>query len=218
MPALIRREEAMTSDTVSVHELLERARQGRAEDRDRLFQACRPYLGMVAQTQMEHWLQAKVDASDLVQETMLEAYRDFERFSGETEGEWLAWLKRILAHNLADYIRRFRGTAKRQVGREVSLGTPGDDSAERRAPEPAARIDTPSRELMRKDVQIRMAAALAQLPADYQQVIRLRNLEKLPFDQVAEEMGRSRPAVQMLWMRALRKLQEITTDPDASQV
>jgi RNA polymerase sigma-70 factor (ECF subfamily) len=207
----------MSSDTISVHELLERARQGGPEDRDRLFQACRPYLGMVAQTQMEHWLQAKVDASDLVQETMLEAYRDFDRFSGQSEGEWLGWLKRILAHNVADYIRRYRGTAKRQVGREVPLGNAGDETGHHNAPEPAARIDTPSRELMRKDNQLRIAAALAQLPADYQEVIRLRNLEKLPFDQVAEQMGRSRPAVQMLWMRALRKLQEITTDPDVSQ-
>ena len=53
-----------------------------------------------------------------------------------------------------------------------------------------------------------MAAALAEMPPDYQEVIVLRNLERLAFNEVAEQMGRSRPAVQMLWMRALRKLQE----------
>jgi RNA polymerase sigma-70 factor (ECF subfamily) len=47
------------------------------------------------------------------------------------------------------------------------------------------------------------------LPEDYQEVIVLRNLERLPFDEIAQRLGRSRPAVQMLWMRAIRKLQEI---------
>ena len=93
----------------NVSELIEQARQGDAQCRNRLFGLCRSYLGFVAQSPVESWLGVKVDASDLVQKTMLEAFRDFPHFEGRTEQEWLAWLKRILAHNTADFVRRYRG-------------------------------------------------------------------------------------------------------------
>jgi RNA polymerase sigma-70 factor (ECF subfamily) len=195
----------------TVSELIERARQGDAEGRQRLFELCRSYLGFVARSQVETWLRVKVDASDLVQETMLEAHRDFTGFQGTSEKEWLAWLRKILSHNAADFVRRYRGTAKRQAGREVPFRDSGDSLA-RGAPEPAAPGGTPSQEFLRVDAEVRVTAALAQLPPDYQEVIVLRNLQRLPFNDVAERMGRSRPAVQMLWMRAIRRLQEALGD------
>jgi RNA polymerase sigma-70 factor (ECF subfamily) len=168
-------------------------------------------LGFAARSQIETWLRRKVDASDLVQETMLEAYRDFERFEGHTEQEWLAWLRKILAHNAADFVRHYRGTAKRAAGREVPFRDPADSrspgAAEPGAAAPAAAEPTPSQEFLQLDTELRVTAALSGLPADYQEVILLRNLERLPFNEVAERMNRSRPAVQMLWMRAIRKLQ-----------
>ena len=196
------------SKQTKVSELITQARQGDAECRDQLFALCRSYLGFVARSQVETWLRRKVDASDLVQETMLEAYRDFDRFQGGTEQEWLAWLKRILAHNAADFVRRYHGTAKREAGREVPFRDP-DDSLARGAPEPAADQPTPSQEFLQIDTELRVTAALAELPEDYQEVIVLRNLQRLPFNEVAERMNRTRPAVQMLWMRAIKKLQEV---------
>ena len=195
------------SKRVKVSQLISRARQGDAECREELFGLCRSYLGFVARSQVETWLKRKVDASDLVQETMLEAYRDFDRFKGGTEQEWLAWLKRILAHNAADFIRRYHGTAKREAGREMAFRDP-DDSLARGAPEPAAQQATPSQEFLQIDTELRVAAALAELPQDHQEVIVLRNLQRLPFNEVAERMNRTRPAVQMLWTRAIKKLQE----------
>ena len=161
----------------------------------------------MARSQVETWLRRKVDASDLVQQTMLEAHCDFERFQGSSEKEWLAWLKRILQHNAADFVRRYRGTAKREAGREVPFRDANDTRAGG-VPEPAAPCATPSQEFVLLEDELRMTAALAELPPDYQEVIVLRNLQRLPFNEVAERMGRSRPAVQMLWMRAIRKLQE----------
>jgi RNA polymerase sigma-70 factor (ECF subfamily) len=193
--------------------LIDSARRGDAECRDRLFGLCRSYLGFVARSQVETWLRRKVDASDLVQETMLEACRDFERFEGCTEKEWLAWLRKILARNAADFVRHYRKTAKRAAGREVPFRDP-DDSLARGAPEPAAPQATPSQEFLELDTELRVTAALAELPPDYQEVIVLRNLERLPFEQVAQRMGRSRPAVQMLWMRAIRKLQEALVEKE----
>jgi len=193
--------------TTRFTQLIEGARGGDAECRDRLFALCRSYLGFVARSQVETWLRRKVDASDLIQETMLEACRDFERFDGHTEKEWLAWLRKILSHNAADFVRHYRGTAKRAAGREVPFRDP-NDSHSPGAPEPAADQPTPSQEFLQLDTELRVTAAMAELPADYQEVILLRNLQRLPFQEVAERMSRSRPAVQMLWMRAIRKLQE----------
>jgi len=185
--------------------LLDGARRGDAECRGRLFALCRSYLGLAARAQIETWLRRKVDASDLVQETLLEACRDLDRFQGHTEQEWLAWLRKILAHNAADFVRHYR-SPKRAARREIRLRDPADSQSPGAA-EPAAAGPTPSQELVQWDAQLRVSVALGELPADYQEVILLRNLERLSFNEVAQRMGRSRPAVQMLWMRAIKKLQ-----------
>jgi RNA polymerase sigma-70 factor, ECF subfamily len=191
----------------SFPQLLTRARQGDGAARERLFALSRSYLGFIAPWQVETWLRRKVDASDLVQQTLLEAHCDFARFEGESEQEFLAWLRKILGHNAADFVRRYRGTAKRAAGREVPFRDPADSAAEGAA-EPAAPGGTPSQEFLQLDAELQVTAALAELPPDYQEVIVLRNLQRLPFAEVAQRMGRTRPAVQMLWMRAIRKLQE----------
>ncbi|MFN0052512.1 MAG: sigma-70 family RNA polymerase sigma factor [Planctomycetales bacterium] len=195
-----------TSGENSVAELLRQARAGDGTARDRLFALCRNYLAVMARAEMASWLQAKVDASDLVQQTLLDAHRGLARFQGQTEGEWLAWLRQILTHNAADYVRQFHQVEKRRVGREVQWPT-GDDSS-RGIPEPGAEGDTPSQIVMRQELQLQLADALTGLTEDYQEVIILRSLQRLPFDEVAQRMGRSRPAVQMLWMRAVKRLQE----------
>lgn len=197
---------AASGDT-SVTNLLARAKAGDARDVNRLFERCRNYLGVVARAQVESWLRAKMDASDLVQETLLEAHRDFVRFRGATEAEWLAWLRQILTRNAADFVRRYRGTDKRQQRLEVPL-VPPPDASSLGALEPRAPGPTPSEELMLIEREFLMADALTRLEPDHQEVIVLRNLERLAFDEVARRMGRSRPATQMLWMRAVRKLQE----------
>lgn len=192
----------------SIVRMLARARAGDERELGRLFEACRSYLGLMARAQMESWMQAKVDASDIVQETLLEAHRDFARFQGGTSAEWLAWLRGILANNAADVIRKYRGTEKRQTRREVPLKPATDASSQIGVPELADSIETPSVQIMRKERELQLADAIARLAPDHQEVIVLRNLQRLPFDEVAQRMGRSRPAVQMLWMRAIRRLQE----------
>jgi RNA polymerase sigma-70 factor (ECF subfamily) len=195
-------------DPVPLDELVRRARQGDSSGREQLFAACREYLGGVAHNQVESWLRAKVDASDLVQQTLFEAHRDFERFSGATGNELLAWLRRILTHNALDLVRQYHGTAKRQARREVHLRTAGDESAVHGVSEPASPEASPSEIVIRRDDEQRVALALAELTEDHRDVIVLRNLERLPFDDVARLMNRTRPAAQMLWMRAMKKLQD----------
>ena len=195
--------------------LLAEARSGSAEDRDRLFGLCKRYLEVIARSHVESWLRAKVDASDIVQQTMLEAHRDFDRFTGQTSGEWLAWLRKILTRNAADFVRRYRTAAKRNAAREVPLGglRPAD-SQQIGPPEPAALDPSPSQQVMRRDEELRLALALNQLSPDHREVIMLRNLQRLPFDEVAQRMNRSRPAAQMLWGRAIQRLQSILQAED----
>ncbi|MGE3316597.1 MAG: sigma-70 family RNA polymerase sigma factor [Planctomycetaceae bacterium] len=195
-----------------VVDLLRRARGGDDVARDELFEKCRSYVAIVARTRLESWLRAKADASDLVQQTLLEAHRGLDRFRGATEAEWLAWLRQILNHNAADLIRRNRATGERRGRREIPLDSPGGDSSRRYIREPSDPGESPSQLVLRREREIEVADAVAQLPQDYQDVIQLRNLQRLPFDEVAARMGRSRPATQMLWMRALRKLEEVLAD------
>ena len=200
----------------SLVELLGRAREGDESARDQLFERCRTYLGVVARAQVEGWMRAKVDPSDLVQQTMLEAYRGFDGFRGTTEAEWLAWLRRILNHNATDFVRRYRGTQKRQAQKEVPLRVSVAGRSNEFLRDPADPGETPSELVSRREREIEVAEAIDRLPEDYQKVIFLRNLQRLPFNEVARQMGRSRPAVQMLWLRALRKLQTMLEDTAAA--
>ncbi len=197
----------------TVVQLLTDARKGDAQAREALFERCRNYVSLVARNNVESWLRSKVDSSDIVQQTMLEAHRSFTDFQGGTEAEWLAWLRRILVHNSQDAIRRYR-TDKRQAHQEVALDAGFRGLSASFHVEPTADIETPSKIMCQKEAEIELADAISQLPEDYQDVIILRNLQRLPFDEVAERMGRSRPAVQMLWLRALRKLEQILSLPD----
>lgn len=191
----------------TVENLLHQAREGDVAAREQLFVACRNYLRVIATAHGEDRLRAKGDASDVVQDTLLEAHRDFEQFAGSNEQEWLAWLRRILMHNLADFVRHFKGTDKREAGREVPLLRRGDGSVSVLIGEPPDPAGTASQQIRRQEQDHSVAEAVARLPADYQEVVVLRNLRRLPFEEVAQAMGRSRPAVQMLWVRALRRLQ-----------
>jgi RNA polymerase sigma-70 factor (ECF subfamily) len=197
----------MAQASADVGALLAAARAGDRAARDRLFADCRDYLCLAARARVESWLRAKADASDLVQQTLLEAHRGFGQFHGETEAEFLAWLRRILDHNAADLVRRYHAAGKRQVGREVPLAGGGSTSGG--GLEPAATDDSPSATVAKREGELALAAALAELAPDHREVIMLRNLQRLPFDEVAGRMNRSRPAAQMLWMRAMQKLKDV---------
>jgi len=195
--------------------LLNRARGGDDRARDELFDRCRNYVSLLARIHIESWLQAKVDPSDLVQQTLLEAYRGMDRFQGQSEGEWLAWLKQILKHNATDYIRRYKGTAKRRIQRELPIEVPRHGSSLFRI-DPSDPGETPSQLVIQHENEIQLAEAVSRLDEDYQEVILLRNVQRLSFNEVAEHMNRSRPAVQMLWLRALRKLKELLQDVEGA--
>jgi RNA polymerase sigma-70 factor (ECF subfamily) len=165
----------------------------------------RPYLMAIADQELGRDLRSKGGASDIVQETFLEAVRDLHLFSGKSRFEFRGWLRQILLHNILNFHRRFRGTTKRNSERELS-----SDSNEIAAGTPA-RDPTPSRVAMHAELATAVQRAIAALPSDYRAVIELRSLQRLSFEDVARRMERSAEAVRKLWCRAIEKLQDELT-------
>lgn len=166
------------------------------------------WLKLLARSEIDSRFQGKFSASDAVQQTLLEAWRCWDRFRGEGEPARLAWLRQILAHQLAHLARQYGATQKRDVKRERSLEQSLAHSSMRLEQLVAGTDPTPSGLAMRNERQLRLAAALEKLPDDYRQVIVLRNLEDLPHEEVARRMNRTPGAVRMLWMRALAALRD----------
>ena len=195
----------MSQASETPEELLERARAGDLESFGQLLSQYRNYARLLARTLIGTTLRLRLDPSDLVQETFLEAHRDFPRFDGSTERELLAWLRRILARNLADQARRQKA-GLRDIRRQVSLEAMLDRSSARMQQALMAVVSSPSAAAAQREQAVLLADALADLPPDYREVIILRNLERLRFEEVAARMGRSPGAVRMLWLRALARL------------
>ena len=192
-------------------QLLTKARQDEPACLGRLLQFYYNYLRLLASTQIDTKLQARFSPSDVVQETFLEAHRDFGQFRGQTEAEFLAWLRRILANNLARQVERHVLTEKRDVRREISLNQSGaaiEESTTRLDQMLADQAKSPSADVARREYAVILADQLAAMPPDYREVIVLRHLRGLPFKEVAKQMDRAHGAVRMLWLRAVADLRE----------
>ena len=198
----------MCDTTLHIPQLLDAARAGDAAARERILSRYQAWLRILAKIQLNGDFRGKFDASDIAQQTLLEACRDLEQFRGGTESEFLAWLRQILAHVLSHEIRRYRGTRQREIGREVSVEQSLAQSSQRLGNMLAVSASSPSQQAMRHEQEIMLAEVLARLPDDYRDVLILRNLEGLSHEEVAERMGRGVGAVRTLWVRALARLRK----------
>jgi len=189
--------------------LIDRARAGDGSVLGRLLEGYRNYLTLLARLTLQRRLQGKLDESDLVQEAFLEAYRDFGQFRGTTEKELTSWLRKILAHNLANVVRHYCGTRGRDVRLERELEVELERSSQIADPGLVAAQSSPSREAAHREQMVLVADALSQLPEDYREVLILRHLEGLSFPEVAKRMGRTLSSVDKLWVRALTRLRRV---------
>jgi RNA polymerase sigma-70 factor (ECF subfamily) len=153
-------------------------------------------------------LQAKLDASDVAQQALLQAHQARGQFRGTTEVEKLAWLRAILANVLAAAARQFEARA-RDVARERSLEGELERSSSRLECLLSADQTSPSQRAVRCEELLRLAAALTRLPEDQRQVVELHHLQGLAVAEVAEQMGRTRAAVVGLLFRGLKKLRQL---------
>jgi RNA polymerase sigma-70 factor (ECF subfamily) len=200
--------------------LIDRAREGSKSSLGALLQQYRNYLVVLASMQIEKRLQPRVSPSDVVQETMLRAHKNFGQFRGTTEPELLAWLRQILVNNLAKFVEQHLLAARRDVRREVSMQRIGDalehSTIQLAALVPAA-TKSPSMAVQQREEAVVLADRLAQLPEDYREVLVLRNLKGLPFEEVAKQIDRSVGATRMLWLRAIDKLRSLYRKEESSE-
>jgi RNA polymerase sigma-70 factor (ECF subfamily) len=192
--------------------LLQDARTNGGAARGQLLESYRGYLTLLARLQIGCRLHAKVDAADLVQETFLEAHRNFDRFEGRTEAELIGWLRQILAGRLAKLLRHYLGTQRRDVRLERHLAAELDLSSRALDRGLFTRSSSPSHRASRREQAVILAGALERLPADYREVLILRHLEGLSFPDVARRMSRTVLSVKKLWARALPRLRDALGD------
>lgn len=167
----------------------------------RTLEACRHYLLALARAKIDPGLHSKAGASDLVQDTLLEAQRDFASFTSESEADVLSWLRKLLLNNISNFRRRYRGAAKRSISREVEIKAatlPGSSSS-----------TTADPALCAEDLdEVRfLRAQIARLSADQNRVLTLWYQEST-FDEIGIALNRSADAARMLWMRGIERLRD----------
>jgi RNA polymerase sigma-70 factor (ECF subfamily) len=179
---------------------------------DTTLERFRSYLSILAQVNVDPRLRGKLDLSGVVQQTLLEAYQALAQLQAWTEAQRAAWLRRALANNLTDEIRRLR-TDKRDVGREQSL-------EEEALAESSARVEawlqaeqsSPSQQAQRHERELRLAQALEQLPPAEREVLVLQHWQHWTLAQIAAHTGRTEGSVAGLIHRALDRLRPHLSD------
>ncbi len=185
------------------------ARAGSRIALDRLLGTFRLYLLATADQELNPALRVRVSPSDLVQDTLMEAFRDYAHFQGGSEQELLAWMRQILHRNLANQYRRHVQTAKRSIKREVSLSEGalaqlrdiGHDG-----------VKSPSAILQARERYEELERALRQLPHHYRQSLLLHTCEELTFAQVGQRLNCSAEAARKLWGRAAEEMIKLLGD------
>ena len=198
---------------LNISQLLQKAREGDEVALGQLLEHYRNYLELLARLEIGRRLQTKVDTADLVQETFLEAHRNFKTFRGGPE-EFISWLRSIFSNRVSLLIRHYLGTQGRDLRREQGLEVNVDQTSQVLERGLFAEGNSPSQSVVRREQGVLLAKALAMLPDDYREVGVLRNLEDLGMTEVAARMHRSVDSVQKLWVRALAKLRAIMTTQD----
>ena len=175
---------------------------------------CRQYLQLLDRLHLDQRLQGKLDPADLVQQTLLKAHENIRQFRGRSDAELIGWMRKILVNNLAEAVRRFSADA-RDVARERSLECGLEESSARLEAWLAADQSSPSQHFLRHEQVLRLADALAELPADQRRAVELHHLKGYPVAEVGKQMHRSRAAVVGLLFRGLKKLRHLLQEKEA---
>jgi RNA polymerase sigma-70 factor (ECF subfamily) len=177
----------------------------RPATRDEVLAKARDYLRVLARVGLDPRLRAKVDESDVVQQSLLEAHRDWDQFRGSTDGERFAWLRQILARNLSNLLRDYT-RAKRDVARERVPDPAAEASSVRLERWLAADQTTPGAAAVREEEAARLALALAGLPDHQREAVILRHWHGYPVTQIAAHLNTTPDAVTGLLYRGLQAL------------
>jgi len=180
---------------------------------DDLLERYRSYLGLLARLHLDPRLRGKVDPSDIVQQSLLQAHQHWNQFRGHNDNERAAWLRQILARSLAMAVRDF-ARAKRDVAREQSLEKALADSSSRLEAWLAAEQSSPSQRAQKNEDTLRLADALEQLPETQREALVLQHWQNWSLAEIGDYFGRSPEAVAGLIKRGLKRLRELLKEKD----
>ena len=167
----------------------------------------RSYLLLLARIRLGRKLQGKLDASDIVQQTMIEAHQALESFRGDNPASPAAWLRQILARNIANAVRDLT-REKRDVTRDRSLWADLEESASRLEGWLAADQSSPSQQAVRHERALLLAQAIDHLPEQQREAIVLRHFQGRSLTRIAEELKTTTAAVTGLLHRGLKSLRK----------
>jgi RNA polymerase sigma-70 factor (ECF subfamily) len=182
---------------------------GRDWDIDRF----RKYLRLLAQLQMDALLRARLDPSDVVQQTLLQAHQARDQFRGRTDAERAAWLRQILARVLANAVRDL-GRAKRDVGREQSVERAVEESSARLESWLASGRASPAEQAERNEQVLRLADAVERLPEAQREAVVMHHLRGMSLAELARHLGKSESATAGLLHRGIKKLRQLLHEED----
>lgn len=195
---------------LSTTQLVIASKEGNNDALGRLLEQYRGYLLMLAHRYLSATLRRRVDPSDIVQLTFLEAKRDLGSFRGNSPAEFAGWLRGMLKNNVATAVTHHVTTQKRSLKREVNAGGNANDSAAggwiQQLP---GSTTSPSGVVIREEAVVALMGALHQLPETQAEAIRLRYMEGLSLAGIVERMGKSDTAVAGLLKRGLQKLRTV---------
>lgn len=190
-----------------VERWIREARQGSPDALGQLLEAGRKYLLMVAGQTLDDRLKAKIGASDLVQETFVAAQEGFEKFRGTTELELRGWMLAILANRMANYVRHFRSTQRRDVDRELPAEV-GDEVLQGLADQ----APTPGTFAVARDGQRRVRLALEKLPEPWRDILIARTWRGESFAVIGQRYDCTAEAARKKWARAVQELQRLLSE------
>jgi RNA polymerase sigma-70 factor (ECF subfamily) len=182
-----------------------------APEDGRVLERFRAYLRLLARLHLDPRLRGKLDPSDVVQQTLLQAHRALDQLRGRSEAEVAAWLRRILARTLAQAVRDF-ARDRRDVARERSLEQALGESSLRLGRWLAADQSSPSARVQRNEEALRLAEALEQLPEAQREALVLQHWQGRSLAEIGEQLGRSPAAVAGLIKRGLKQLKAILSE------
>lgn len=194
-----------------VSNLISQARDGAENAKAELLEHFRKYLRLLAHLHMKPLLKAKFDESDIVQETCIQAAQAFQQFEGNSEKQFAAWLRQILANKGAEMARTYR-TNKRDARMEIQLQNAFDKSSIDLAKIIPDQNSSPSRVAIRRERSVQLADAISAVGGDKREVLILHGLQGMSIGDVAKSMGRTEASTWKLWARGLQELRRIATE------
>jgi RNA polymerase sigma-70 factor (ECF subfamily) len=205
----------MWPDSTETQHLLDGARRGDDAARNALLERHREALRRMIGLRIDPVLRRRVDASDVVQEVLVDAHRRLTEYLASAGMPFQLWLRHLARDRLIDAHRRHRTAARRSIDREQPLESPrfGDESALDLAALARDRELTPAAAATHRELELRFYAAIESLDETDREIVLMRHFEHLSNQEAAQALGLSEPAAGMRYLRAMRRLRTLLEEP-----